>query len=317
MIPHLSRAVAVAIIVTVTASIANCSKVAFAVVNLPTWFGSFERRADLPYGSDPRQRLDVYAPVGAVRRPIVVFWYGGAWVRGTKEQYRFVGAALARAGYVAILPDYRLFPQSRFPAFVEDGAQAVQWAHDHAGGFGGDPHALFLMGHSAGAYIASTLALEPRYLRKVGGSSAWIRGWIGLSGPYALELRTPGLHEIFREPYSATDWRPVAFVNGRSPPALLVHGSDDTLVHPLETVDLAQRLGDAGTPVECRIYPYSSHQDTVAALSPTSLSKAPTSNDVRGFIERTVAGEAVRTPCPQLRLRREWSPGQPVSFNGG
>jgi acetyl esterase/lipase len=287
---HPSRIVAVVIIAAVVACIANCSALVFEVANFPAHFGSFVRHSDIRYGGDPRQSLDVYVPQNATRRPVVIFWYGGAWVRGTKERYRFVGAALANAGYVAILPDYRLYPQVRFPVFIEDGARAVRWAHEHVGEFGGDSHALFLMGHSAGAHIAASLALDPRYLIKVGGDASWIRGWGGISGPYALELLTPGLNDIFRQPYTAADWQPVALVSERAPATLLLHGMEDTLVRPRETIELQQKLLAAGVPVECHMYPRGTHTDTIAAFSPLLRFKAPVLADISGFIDRTLVG---------------------------
>jgi acetyl esterase/lipase len=261
-------------------------------------------------------------PEAAAQRPIVVFWYGGTWIRGSREQYRFVGAALASAGYVAIIPDYALFPHARFPQFIEDGARAVHWAHEHASEIGGDPNAMFLMGHSAGAHIAATLALDRRYLQKTGGDPDWVRGWIGLSGPYALELRVPLLEQIFQKPYAPADWQPIALVRERAPVALLVHGTNDTLVHPREAVELAAKLRAAGVPVECRIYAGSTHFDTIAAFSLPLRRDAPSLADVRQFINRTMAATAtgqlpVMGPaCAELRLRREWSPGKPLGFNG-
>ncbi len=312
-----SRIVVVAIILAVPLAFANCSRLAFGVANVPAYFGSYERRADTPYGTEPRQSLDVYVPTRAARRPIVVFWYGGMWRKGVKEQYRFVGAALANAGYVAVLPDYRLFPPARFPMFIEDGALAVRWAHEHASEIGGDPHAVFLMGHSAGAHLAASLALDERYLRNVGGSFEWVRGWIGLSGPYTLDNGFPPvLHEIFREPYVAGDWQPVALVSGRSPPALLIHGTNDTIVHPQATIALDRKLQAAGVPTDCRIYAGSSHFDTVAAFALALRIDAPTLADVRQFIDLTTSGVAPDVPCPDLHLRRDWSAGQPVDFNG-
>jgi acetyl esterase/lipase len=286
-----SRVAAVAIIAGVVMLLTNCSSVAYSLFNAPAYFGSFERHANLAYGTKPRQSLDVYVPSGAVHRPVVVFWYGGMWLTGSKEQYRFVGAALANSGYVAVLPDYRLFPQVRFPEFIEDGAEAVRWTRAHAAGFGGDPDALFLMGHSAGAHLAASLALDPRYLRKVGGDATWLRGWIGLSGPYALhafERDIPLLHAIFRQPYSAADWRPIALVSPQAPPTLLLHGMNDTLVLPRETLELDQELIAAGVPVECHLYEKAGHTDTVAALSLPFRFEAPALADVRGFIERQV-----------------------------
>ena len=318
-----SRIVVIAIILAVPTLIANCSRMLFAVVNVPAYFGAYQRHASIAYGTEPRQSLDVYVPSGAAHRPVVVFWYGGMWIKGAKEQYRFVGAALANAGYVAILPDYRLYPAARFPQFIEDGARAVQWAHEHAADFGGDPHALFLMGHSAGAHIAATLALDRRYLRKVGGDTDWVRGWIGLAGPYALTLRSPLLEAVFHEPYVMTDWQPLALVSANSPAALILHGTDDTMVHPQEAVDLAAKLRAAGVAVECHIYSRRSHFDPVTAFSLPEREKAPSLADVSGFIDRTMrAAAAGQKPnggpaCDELRLRRDWSPGQPVTFNGG
>jgi acetyl esterase/lipase len=306
-----SRVAAIAIIATVVASIANCGRVAFGIVNAPSYIGRYDRHAGIHYGIDPRQSLDVYVPAGAANRPVVIFWYGGIWTKGTKEQYRFVGAALANSGYVAILPDYRLYPQVQFPRFIEDGASAVRWARAHAAQYGGDPHALFLMGHSAGAHIAASLALDARHLQRVGGDLSWIRGWIGLSGPYAFELRYPILRAVFPEPYVAADWQPVSLIKGLSPPALILHGTDDFLVPPREAVALDLKLRTAGVNVECHFYSETTHFDVVAAFSVPFRIEAPSLADVSRFIERTratpvgarVAGSS--TPCPLLQPHDE------------
>jgi len=304
-------------LVLVIAGVSNCSTVALGIVNVSAHLGSYERRAGLPYGVEPRQLLDVYVPRGATHRPMIVFWYGGMWVRGSREQYRFVGAALANAGYVAVLPDYRVYPEVQYPAFIEDAALAVRWARDHAAEIGGDADALFLMGHSAGAHIAATLVLDKKYLRKVGGTREWVRGWIGLSGPYALELRTPLLHQIFHSGGPET-WRPIMLARGQSqlPATLLIHGTDDTMVHPRETVQLEQLLLSAGVAAECRLYPYRTHTAPVAAFALGLGAVAPTLHDVQQFVERTLAGRATAEPCPKLQLRREWSPGSSTVFNG-
>src|SRR5205085_365459 len=99
---------------------------------------------------------DVYQPKQTgTNRPVVVFWYGGSFTSGNRAEYRFVGASLAEAGIVAMLPDYRLYPEVKFPTFMDDAASAVAWAQSHASEYGGDPHRVVLMGHSAGAYIAA------------------------------------------------------------------------------------------------------------------------------------------------------------------
>lgn len=316
MVVRPSRIVAVALVLAMPVAVANCSRILFGIVNAPAHIGQYERHASIAYGTSPRQTLDVYAPsapvpMGARQRPVIVFWYGGVWIRGAKEQYRFVGAALANAGYVAVLPDYRLYPNVRFPRFVEDGALAVKWVHAHAAEFGGDPNAVFLMGHSAGAHLAATLALDPRYLRNVGGDPSWVRAWIGLSGPYAIERQFPIVREIFPEAMGAARWQPVSLVNGRSPAALLIHGTEDYLVHPRDTVELERRLRAAGVHVECRIYAGASHFDTVSALSVPLRFTAPSLADVRAFVDGLTTGSAETsaesgTPCPELNLRRDW-----------
>ena len=307
---HLSRIGAVAIMCAVIMLLTNCGRLMFATLNAPSYVGTYRLHADFPYGKGPRHSLDVYVPSGAERRPVVVFWYGGMWTRGSKEWYRFVGASLADAGYVAVLPDYTLFPQARFPDFIRDGARAVKWAHDHATDLGGDPNAIFLMGHSAGGHIAATLALDERYLRAVGGDPRWIRGWIGLSAPYALETRIGGylfLRRIFQEPYVASDWHLIDRVRARSPPALLIHGTQD--IYPLDVVEMDFKLRSAGSYVECYIYDNATHMDTVAAFSLPLRWETPALADVRRFIDRTLDdpriadGTAAGTPCPNVKNR--------------
>ena len=111
--------------------------------------------ADQPYGSGPRQSLDIWAPESLKegdRFPVVVFFYGGGWDSGERGSYGFAGRALARQGFVVVTPDYRLVPKAHWPDFIEDSAAAVAWTHEHIAKLGGDPERIALMGHSAGAY---------------------------------------------------------------------------------------------------------------------------------------------------------------------
>jgi acetyl esterase/lipase len=316
----LRRVFAVSVILTVPLLVTNCTRIFFGVMNVPALAGSYERHANIRYGELPRQSLDVYVPDGARGRPIVVFWYGGMWVKGSKEQYRFVGAALANSGYVAVLPDYRLYPSARFPSFVDDGALAVKWAREHASELGGDPRSIFLMGHSAGGHLAATLALDERYLKKVGGDASWIRGWIALSAPYELELRIPLLNAIFESSPKA-QWQPIQLISSRAPPALLVHGLDDYMVHPKEAVDFDEMLQRAGVPVGCRLYIDTGHEGPVLALSWTFRTFASTLGDVQEFVDRTVAAGAGSKPdldarCASVKNRKTWyweNPPRPLA----
>jgi len=177
--------------------------------------------------------LDVHPAQGVDGpAPVVVFFYGGRWQDGTREEYAFVGEHLARAGVVAIQPDYRLYPQVRFPAFVEDATAAVAWARQHAAEFGGDPQRLFIAGHSAGAHIVSLLGTDARYLAAHGMRPRDLGGVIGIAGPYDfLPLTADDLIDMFSsDPARQAQSQPVNFVDGDEPPFLLLHGDSYLLV---------------------------------------------------------------------------------------
>jgi acetyl esterase/lipase len=126
---------------------------------------------NLAYGYDPRQRLDLYLPPTPLPgHPVLLFFYGGSWQRGERAEYRFVGEALASHGILTAVADYRLYPQVRYPAFLQDSALALHWLRGHAADYGGNPQRLYLAGHSAGAYNALMLALDPRWRGEVGDS---------------------------------------------------------------------------------------------------------------------------------------------------
>lgn len=280
----------------VTVTVMSCGGLAFTAANAPALFGDFKRRADIAYGDHERQRLDVYIPDAAPEpgktRPIIVFWYGGSFERGRKSQYRFVGAALAKAGYVAVLPDYRLYPEVRFPGFIDDAARAVAWVASHAAEVGGDPARIYLAGHSAGAHIAGMLAYDPERLARVGVSADAIRGFIGLSGPYALDPNTDALRTIFAAPYGYDDWQPARRVRAGAPRALLMHGEADDLVSVGHARAMADALAAHGVPVTLRTYAGRGHSDTVAAFATAAPDKLPVMAEIGKFLqEETPGGE--------------------------
>jgi acetyl esterase/lipase len=273
-----------------------CSKLTFFAANAPTVFGAYQRKTDIAYGSDPLQRLDVYWPdkPGASPRPLVVFWHGGRWEFGDKRDYRFVGAALAELGYVAVVANYRMYPQVKLPGFMDDAARAALWAHAHGGDYGADLNRFFLMGHSSGAQMAALLALDGRYLRQArqAGEAAQglqdpprLAGFIGLSGPYDfLPLREADLQDMFGPPDLYPLSQPINFVQIGSPPALLVQGEKDGTVAPFNATHLAAALQAHDVPVTLRLYPKLSHAGTVAALSELGRGIAPVLADIQKFV---------------------------------
>lgn len=256
--------------------------------------GGFRERSDLPYGSLPRQTLDVYVPEG-VRgpAPVVVFFYGGRWQEGSRELYRFVGDALTSRGFVAVIPDYRVYPQVEFPEFVRDGALAVRWAKRNAHRFGGDPERVFVMGHSAGAHIAGLLATDERYLREAGLEGNALAGMIGIAGPYDfLPFEDADVRALMGPPEGWPATQPVRFVDGDEPPMLLLQGGGDETVKPRNATRLAERVREEGGCAKVIVYPGVGHIEIVVALFRPFRGLAPVLDDAAEWIR------SLSTPSP-------------------
>jgi len=243
------------------------------------------RASSQAYGPLPRQRLDVYAPRQmTVARPVAIFFYGGGWEKGRKWDYGWVAQALAARGYVVVMPDYRLYPSVRFPEFLKDGAQAIRWAVDHAGAYGGDVSRIVLLGHSAGAYNAVMLGLDDRYLRAAGVEPSRIRGVVGLAGPYDFLPLRGHRAEIFGAAADPQETQPSQFISPASPPMLLATGAEDAVVDPSDTETLARRLGEQGAKVEVKVYPGVGHNELMAAISRPFRDRAEVLQDVTEFM---------------------------------
>lgn len=243
--------------------------------------------ADVGYGQLARQQLDVFAPqTRAGKLPVVVVFYGGGWSSGKKDDYAFLGKAIAARGFVVIVADYRLVPDVRFPAFLEDGARAVAWAHRHAGTYGGDADRLFVFGHSAGAYNAVMVALDPQYLAAVGTDPSIIKGVVALAGPYQfLPLEVDSTIAAFGQAKNLDATQPVNFVSAAAPPMFLATGDEDTTVKPSNSQNLARKLSAAGSKATVKVYGGVGHVGIMLALSRTFRGRAPVLDDVINFFK--------------------------------
>jgi acetyl esterase/lipase len=258
----------------------------FAAVNLLVPAQGYTVHAGLAYGADARQKLDVYVPDGLkAPAPVILFFYGGSWESGNRADYKAFGQAFASKGIVTVVADYRLYPQVKYPAFVQDGAAALVFVHAQIARYGGDPRRIFVAGHSAGAYNAVMLAADPSYLKAAGGDLSLIHGVIGISGPYDfLPLTASDLIDMFGGANNR-DAMPINHVDGPRPPALLVTGDADSTVGPGNTLRMAARLKAHGTPVTEIHYPGVGHIGIILSLVPGFRGKTSLRQDMLDFIQ--------------------------------
>ena len=268
------------LIVSVLGLLGGCSPA--ALLNTTVARSGYRLDADIPYGGLPRQKLDVYTPEQPrADGKSVVFFYGGSWDSGAKGDYLFVGQALAALGITTIIPDYRVYPEVRYPAFLDDGAAATAWAANKVG-----TGKLFVAGHSAGAYVAIMMVANTPYLAAAGVDRMKLPGGISIAGPYDfLPLTSRRLREIFGGERRET--QPIEYARAPLPPLLLLHGTADTTVKPFNSERLAAAWRKAGGKAELKVYPEVDHVDIVGSFSELLRKRAPTLDDTIAFIDRT------------------------------
>jgi acetyl esterase/lipase len=256
--------------------------------NLPAAMdgGVAKAGSDIAYGGGPRHKLDVYAPEqrGALA-PVVFFIYGGGWSRGEKYEYQFVGQALASRGFVVVIADYRLYPDVAYPDFLYDCASALSWVQTNIASYGGDPNRLFLAGHSAGAYNAVMLGLDPSFLSEFDVTMP-ILGVAALSGPfdfYPFEYNE--VRDVFGVAPNPQGTQPINMVSSVSPPMYLATGTTDPIVRMQNTERFAQKLMDNGVWVTTRYYEGFGHMEPVLALGAMWRWRMPVLDDMVAFFQ--------------------------------
>ena len=279
--------------VVVAAAAVACSPI--RTLNALASSDSYELTS-VAYGAGERRQLDVYTPRVTAERarpvsgwPLVVFFYGGSWNRGDRADYRFVGEALAARGIVTVIPDYRLYPEVRYPDFLKDNAAAMAWALREAARLGADPKRVFAMGHSAGGYNAAMMALDSRWLGAEGVKLTQLAGWIGLAGPYEfLPIENPDVKPVFFHPNSPPESQPIRYVSSAAPRTFLGAAPADDLINPeRNTKQMATKLQSAGVPVTLQFYPRTNHMTLIGAFAGPLRFLAPVLDDVVEFVKTT------------------------------
>lgn len=262
-----------------------------------------KRIKNLPYAQDARHTLDVYVPKQIQAPDILVFIHGGAWDTGNKDEYQFAGLALAKLGYVTVVPNYRLYPQVQFPHFIEDVAQAIASLPQHLSLQGIEapkPLDIILIGHSAGAHTAAMLASDARYLAQC-ADTININACIGLAGPYDLPLDDPlvvgkfdgiELHDIAEQQedlgheHNAHEANPVNFAHEGMPNMCLIHGLGDVTVGPYHSERFTRMLKSKQVPCEHITYEGVNHRHLVGALSIFGRFLNPVFQDISQYLSK-------------------------------
>lgn len=204
---------------------------------------------DIPYtsGESPDERafcrLDIYAPSDATDLPVLVFFHGGGLTEGDKADEWL--APLASEGVIIASANYRLYPDHKFPTFVEDAAAAIAWMRGHARDYGGGT-ALFIGGHSAGGYLTALLASDARYLAAHGIELSDIAGAIPLSGQMITHFSVRAQRGWPETTIRMDDAAPLHYVKRETPPFLLAFGENDMAMRPEENRLMAAALRNAG-----------------------------------------------------------------------
>lgn len=272
--------------VSVFVLLCGCTTIGTKMANIPTHFDNVTVTRDIVFDSVHAQKMDIYIPAGnRTKHGVVVFFYGGRWTSGSKEEYAFAGSAFAKAGYVVAIPDYRKYPDVRFPAFAQDAAKAVSWVADNIGSYGGDAARIFVAGHSSGAHIGALISADARYLKAEGKPQSTIKAFAGLAGPYAFVPEDADLKDMFGPPEHYTRMQAPTFIDGNEPPMLLLWGADDTAVGKFNLEKLQAAIQKKDGCVVTRIYKDIDHVWIVGALSWLGHSKAPVLKDMTSFFE--------------------------------
>jgi acetyl esterase/lipase len=260
-----------------------CTQLLLSAANAPKYTFEGQIESSVAYGELAEQALDIYIPKNATEAmPVIMFFHGGRWTTGSKEQYQFVGMRLADLGYIAVLPSTRLYPRVKFPTFIEDSAQAVAWISDNISSYGGSSD-LFLLGHSSGAHMAAMVVADERYLKAHNKSVNIINAFAGMAGPYDFEPKAPELKDMFGPPSEFSEMVVTNFIDGDEPPMLLIYSNQDETVHIRNLEKLKAGIEQADGKVKSLIYESGGHTSTVGAFSWANPADLPVPLDVDAF----------------------------------
>jgi len=272
--------------------ISACASSSIKIVNSLAKNRGYTLTENISYGPHHLNKLDLYLPKQAnstgKAKAVVMFFYGGCWgscLKFRKEAYLFVGQALANKGHIVVIANYRTYPQVRFQVLIRDAARSVEWVKENIGRYNGDSKSIFLMGHSAGAHMAATLAYDKRYLKRKTWKS--IKGMIGLAGPYDFyPFKENYQFKVFAPKLHYLDSQPIRFVTGKEAASLLLYGDKDRTVKRKNIINLAKRIREKGGVVKTHYYRKLGHIGLIASMSRPFQRSRPVLNNIHQFIQK-------------------------------
>ena len=259
------------------------------------------------YGEAANQNFELWVPEGIAPAggwPLVVFAYGGGWHSGATEDYRFVARTLGERGFATALVGYRLVPEGRFPAMLEDTAAGVRWARDRAEKAGARADGIVLSGHSAGAYNVLMLTLERQWLARAGVPETAIAGTVSLAGPADFfPFTSDSARNALGHVADPRTTQPVTFARADAPPILLMHGTADTVVRVRNSRNLAEALRDVGGEVEAVEFDGMGHAGIVMGLSKPFAQNGKVLTPFIAFARKSAAGARAASVPVQRETR--------------
>ncbi|KAK9817469.1 hypothetical protein WJX74_008566 [Apatococcus lobatus] len=292
------------------------------------YFGSARVIRSIPYGKQPRNRLDMYVPKHHWRqdnglRPVVIYVTGGAWTIGYKAWGALLGRRLSKQGVIVCCLDYRNFPQGTVMDMLQDINTGVSWVLQKIVHYGGNPDAVYLVGQSCGAQLTTLSILtqaeqEARHAKLPGGDPRWspkgIKGLVGVSGVYnchdlADHLHGRGLYRSLFNRIMSKDGRPelkllspTYCVMGSTygeqlPPMLLLHGNQDVCAPVSNATQFAEALEGAGAEVKLKLYDGQTHTSPLIE-NPMRGGQDQLMDDILSFVQNRPVSTRQIPLCP-------------------
>lgn len=220
---------------------------------------------DIAFGTDPKQRLDIYLPAKPVKdAPVLLFLHGGGFMEGDRAHYGFVATPYAKHGIITVVSGYRLAtPGVSYPAQSDDAKAAIAWINENIAKFGGNPGALFLSGHSVGATLIADVSFDRAWMKSAGMASDSIKGIAAISGDYDL---SPGENPAYA-PTAEIEERasPLRHIVDPAPVALVAYGTKEGKMRD-SAEELARQLQTKGVDTRLLVLQGEDHKDTALSF---------------------------------------------------